>query len=115
MFKARNSTIITPDAFALSLSREEIDKIKLDYSASNPGKTVPDREYRRHMDSSQGLLIIYLIDLVKVFNLDSNEYGDFLSLNDYALERGIDEKFQSTVPLIGYALGFPTDIGVNGA
>ena len=115
IFKARNSTIITPDAFALSLSREEINRIKLDYSVSNPRKTVPDREYRRHMDSSQGLLIIYLIDLVNVFNVDSNDYGSFLSLNDYALKRGIDRNFQSTIPLIGYALGFPTNIGVNGA
>ena len=105
IFKARNSTIITPDAFSLSLSREKIDKIKKDWKS---GKTIPDREYRRHMDSSQGLLIIYLMDLLNIFDVDS-------SLKKYAKDKGIDDDFQETVPLIGYALGFPTEIGVNGS
>ncbi len=116
VFKARNSTIITPDAFSLTLTKEEIAVIKSNYLEKNPdNKTVPDREYRSFMDSSQGLLIIYLMDLYKVFNVENNEYGNNISLTEYALQRGLDTDFQNEVPIIGYALGFPTKVGVDGA
>ena len=65
------------------------------------------------MDSSQGLLVIYLIDLYRVFNVKNN--GENSSLTHYALDKGLDESFQKQTPLIGYALGFPTNVGVNGA
>jgi hypothetical protein len=111
VFKARSSTIISPDDFSLYLTTAEIDKLKQNYHTKdkekNKGKTVPDREYRSYMDSSQGLLVIYLIDLSKVFGVKP--------LKDYAFSKGINTDFQRDVPLIGYALGFPTDVGVNGA
>lgn len=116
VFKARSSTIISPDDFSLYLSTAEIVKLKQKYhtknEGENKGKTVPDREYRSYMDSSQGLLVIYLIDLCKVFDVNGNEEK---ALKNYANSKGIDEEFQKKTPLIGYALGFPTKIGVNGA
>ena len=115
IFKARSSTIISPDDFSLWFTTSEKIKIKQKYRDKNKGKTVPDREYRRHMDDSQGLLVIYLMDLDKVFNVENNDYGNNKSLSDYATDKGIDVDFQSKVPLIGYALGFPTNIGVNGS
>jgi hypothetical protein len=112
IFKARSSTIISPDDFSLCLTVEERVKIKKNYRDKNDGKTVPDREYRSHMDASQGLLVIYLMDLNKVFDVKSNIYNDNnLSLKDYAIQKGLDK----SIPLIGYALGFPTNVGVNGA
>jgi hypothetical protein len=111
VFKARSSTIISPDDFSLYLTTAEIVKLKQNYHTKdkekNKGKTVPDREYRSYMDPSQGLLVIYLIDLSKVFGVKP--------LKDYAFSKGINTDFQRDVPLIGYALGFPTDVGVNGA
>lgn len=116
VFKARSSTIISPDDFSLYLTTAEIDKLKRNYHTKdkekNKGKTVPDREYRSYMDPSQGLLVIYLIDLKKVFDVKGN---DKKPLKDYADSKGINTNFQTDVPLIGYALGFPTDVGVNGA
>ena len=116
VFKARSSTIISPDDFSLYFTTKQIEKIKKEFREKNKGrKTAPDREYRRHMDASQGLLVIYLMDLNKVFSVISNEQGDHLTLDKYAIDKGIDTDFQRDVPLIGYALGFPTDVGVNGA
>jgi hypothetical protein len=114
VFKARSSTIISPDDFSLCITAEKKAEIKQEYKAKN--KTVPDREYRSHMDASQGLLLIYLLDLNKVFNVKGNSKNDEgLSLNNYAYSKGVDKEFQKQIPLIGYALGFPTEIGVNGA
>lgn len=112
IFKARNSTIITPDAFSLTLDQEKIAQIKKNHKES----TVPDRVYRSYMDSSQGLLVIYLMDLEKIFNVEKKEvYDDFKTLNEYAEDRGLKKNFQKNIPLIGYALGFPTKVGVDGA
>lgn len=117
VFKARSSTIISPDDFSVCFTKEKKSKIKKNYKEQykNKGKAVPDREYRRHMDASQGLLVIYLMDLNKVFNVENNVYGNHLTLDKYAIKKGISTTFQNEIPLIGYALGFPTNVGVNGA
>ena len=117
VFKARSSTIISPEDFSICFTTEKVASIKKNYKTKeeNKGKTVPDREYRSHLDPSQGVLVIYLMDLGKVFNVEANNYGDKnLSLQNYALRKGVDKEFQEEVPLIGYALGFPTEIGVDG-
>ncbi|MCD8409895.1 Z1 domain-containing protein [Tenacibaculum finnmarkense] len=123
VFKARSSTIISPGDFSLCLTKEQKNLVNKNYkekqeneSGNNKFKTVPDREYRSHMDASQGLLVIYLMDLDKVFNVKGNEENsNNLSLKNYAKQKGLDETFQKSTPLIGYALGFPTNVGVNGA
>ena len=45
----------------------------------------------------------------------NEEDGIKLSLKKYTDQKGLDESFQESTPLIGYALGFPTNVGVNGA
>jgi hypothetical protein len=124
VFKARSSTIISPGDFSLCLTKEQKYLVKKNYKENQEKesednkkfKTIPDREYRSHMDASQGLLVIYLMDLHKVFNVEGNEEdGIKLSLKKYTDQKGLDESFQESTPLIGYALGFPTNVGVNGA
>lgn len=64
--------------------------------------TKPERIYRERMSEDTGLLTIYLMDLREVFNSDE--------LKKVRDERGIDE----SIPLVGYAIGFPPiadDIG----
>ena len=116
IFKSRNSTIITPDAFSLCLTETEIDQVKRDFRKipGNKGKTIPDRKYRERMDPDRGLLVIYLMDLVKIFDVPGNNYGSGRTLQDYAESKDISPVFQEKIPLIGYALGFPTSIGVKG-
>lgn len=119
IFKARSSTIISPGDFSLCLTKEQKDLVKKSYKDNQKKgsednqkfKTIPDREYRSHMNASQGLLVIYLMDLYKVFNVERNNF----SLKDYTDQKGLDKTFQNSTPLIGYALGFPTNVGVNGA
>ncbi|HJU45708.1 MAG TPA: Z1 domain-containing protein, partial [Chitinophagaceae bacterium] len=66
--------------------------------------TKPERIYRERMPDDTGLLVIYLIDMREVLT-DSDA-----ALKKLGEENGID----ITVPLIGYAIGFPkmsADIG----
>lgn len=59
--------------------------------------TKPERIYREKMDEDCGLLVIYLIDVRNILP-DTDE-----KLKEYKTKNQIDE----TVPLIGYAIGFP--------
>ena len=66
--------------------------------------TKPERIYRELMSDNTGLLVIYLIDLRKI--LKDND----INLKKLKEEGGIDV----TIPLVGYAIGFPkmsSDIG----
>jgi hypothetical protein len=60
------------------------------------------------MDDKDGILMIYLIDLERVFESERNVLDK--ELRDKAAELDLDLK----IPLFGYALGFPdvrADIG----
>ncbi|MDR3713085.1 MAG: Z1 domain-containing protein [Puia sp.] len=59
--------------------------------------TKPERIYREKMSDDTGLLVIYLMDLREVFKKDDEE------LRRVKEDRQIDD----TIPLIGYAIGFP--------
>ena len=61
--------------------------------------TYPERIYREKMNETEGLLLIYLIDLKTVFRFKENDE----KLIKMASERG----FNTDIPLIGYAFGFP--------
>ena len=100
----------------MCLTETEIDQVKRDFRKipGNKGKTIPDRKYRERMDPDRGLLVIYLMDLVKIFDVPGNNYGSGRTLQDYAESKDISPVFQEKIPLIGYALGFPTSIGVKG-
>lgn len=63
--------------------------------------TIPERVYREKMSDQQGLLLIYLFDTKYVFRQENKEgYEDF---DDMVKENNYD----LSIPLIGYALGFP--------
>jgi hypothetical protein len=127
IFKARNSTIITPSDFSITLTEEEksivensfrIDKknefikkgiSELDANDKAKEISIPDYVYRSAMDDSTGILIIYLMDLQKVFEVKDGVIDDELQL--YRKENGFEDL---NCPLIGYALGFPTVKDVDG-
>jgi hypothetical protein len=70
--------------------------------------TVPDKAYRMAMSEKDGILVIYLIDLAKVFEVKNGELDT--ELQKYASEKHLN----LGVPLVGYAIGFPKvsgDIG----
>lgn len=65
--------------------------------------TKPERIYREKMSDDTGLLVIYLMDLRKVFDVSEKH-------KEVKATWGIND----TIPLIGYAIGFPpisADIG----
>lgn len=125
IFKARNSTIISSSKdFALFLTDEEIEAAELAFkeqkiaelisSRISPEQaakdvekiSIPDRAYRAGMDSSKGVLVIYLIDYSLIFRDNDNP-----KVTDYAEK---NEVFDFEIPLIGYALGFPTVNAIAG-
>jgi hypothetical protein len=105
IFKARNATIISPSDFSITLSPEKKKEAEL----IQDGPT-SDRAYRSKMDESTGILVIYLMDLQKVFNIDDKTSTE--ELLRYASENNLDSLIN--IPLIGYALGFPDVQGVDG-
>ncbi|NNV57303.1 Z1 domain-containing protein [Limnovirga soli] len=103
------------------VAEEEFRKQKIDKWLKVPGlhdlkklekdaqkTTIPERAYRQAMDENDGILLIYLVSLEKIF-----ENGDTESdagLKEYLQKHGFDTK----VPVVGFALGFPKvsgDIG----
>jgi vacuolar-type H+-ATPase subunit F/Vma7 len=123
IFKARNSTIITAKDFSVTLSSSEITEAESAFRLMKTEKfrqeglseeeiiqklnniSYPDRAYRSKMDDTTGILMIYLIDLEKVFESTENEIDN--ELIDYASQKDL---LGLNVPLIGYALGFPCEI-----
>jgi hypothetical protein len=92
------------EKFVDARTKYYIKKLKLDeVSAKDKAKKInpPERIYREAMSDQSGLLIIYLIDTKYVF-LQNNEIEDFEML-DFIHRENID----LTIPLIGYAIGFP--------
>jgi vacuolar-type H+-ATPase subunit F/Vma7 len=67
--------------------------------------TKPERIYREKMTEDQGLLVIYLMDLEKVFDIKSDT-----RYPELAVSRGID----TSIPLVGYAIAFPPIVGEIG-
>ncbi|MGP8217092.1 MAG: Z1 domain-containing protein [Bacteroidia bacterium] len=70
--------------------------------------SIPDKEFRLQMDETDGILMIYLMDSKRIFEPEEGVTDE--KLLNYAKERSLD----FSIPLIGYALGFPKvsgDIG----
>ncbi len=113
VFKVRNSAIITPKDMSITLSMEEIREAEEEFErlrGKGTIQTVPDRAYRSKMDDSTGILVIYFMDLEKIFKVD--DVKSRKGLENYAKKHGIDSLYNK--PLIGYAIGFPTVKGVDG-
>ena len=73
--------------------------------------SVPDFQYRKFMDESTGLLIIYPIQLETVFETNDSSIKHNEKLKKYQEQKGLKKL---NIPLIGYALGFPDVRGVSG-
>jgi hypothetical protein len=129
IFKARNSTIISPIDFSITLNsnqiiqaekefrklkkREYIEQKKLtDVEAEEKAANVAmsDKAYRKAMDDNTGILVIYLLDLQKVFEVSEVEIDE--ELTDYKIKKNLNNL---NTPLIGFAIGFPAVPDVDGA
>lgn len=133
IFKVKNAQIISASDFSISLDEDQKNAAKKEFreikeleirakdknlSDENVKKAakealVPDYQYRKYMDESTGLLIIYPIQLDSVFETnDSNSSDEYKEeLKKYQEQNGLSNL---NIPLIGYALGFPDVRGVLG-
>ena len=130
IFKVKNAQIISASDFSIGLDDDQKTvalsefrkRKKVEFIKKYPKKStkdindlvkkssVPDFEYRKYMDESTGLLIIYPIQLETVFETNdksSNEHKK--KLKDYQKQKDL---ININVPLIGYAVGFPDIRGV---
>ena len=104
--------------FSLLLDRPIIEEAKLEFIEERIGYyiqqkgmteaearsnvetiTFPERIFRERMKDTQGLLLIYLIDLKSVFRVNEND--------SELIEMVVESGFNIDIPLIGYAFGFP--------
>ena len=133
IFKVKNAQIISATDFSIELDEDQLARAKSEFikikeeeftkkykkeSKEEINKrakkaSVPDFQYRKFMDESTGLLIIYPIQLKTVFETnDSNSSIEYKEeLKKYQEQKGLENL---NVPLIGYALGFPDVRGVSG-
>ena len=134
IFKVKNAQIISASDFSIGLlpsqkiqAVEEFKKereqqlLKTDEYRNDPlgakkkaSKTmVPDYQYRKFMSEDTGILLIYPLDLSKVFETNDNfsTTGYKLSLNEFGRDQGL---LDLKIPLIGFALGFPDIRDVEG-
>ena len=133
IFKVKNAQIISASDFSIGLDEDqktqavsEFRKRKeIEFSQKYKNESeeeirqrakkvsVPDFEYRKYMDESTGLLIIYPIQLDTVFEtIDSKSSKEHKErLKKYEEQKGLTNL---NVPLIGYAIGFPDVRGVSG-
>lgn len=133
IFKVKNAQIISASDFSIGLDNDQKEKAELEfrkniekeYSKKYPNEskdeikkrvkkaTVPDFQYRKHMDESTGLLIIYPIQLKTIFETNdsksSKEHNE--KLKEYKELKGLAN---INIPLIGYAVGFPDVRGISG-
>lgn len=132
VFKVKNAQIISASDFALALDKDvrkqaetefrlqkekellETKEFKKDPDGARKKAaetTVPDFQYRKFMDESTGILMIYPLELNKVFddNVSSSDYQ--VKLEQFGKNLGLMEL---DIPLIGFALGFPDIRDVEG-
>jgi hypothetical protein len=134
VFKVKNAQIISAADFSIALNDEERKQAVAEFRYNKERELletkefrndpagakkkaastmVPDFQYRKFMDESTGILMIYPLELDKVFDdidkASSDKYEE--DLQNYGKDNGlIDLK----IPLIGFALGFPDIRGVEG-
>jgi hypothetical protein len=134
IFKVKNAQIISASDFSLGLSgsqskqageefklEKEKQLLKTEEFQNDPigakkkaSKTlVPDYQYRKFMSEDTGILLIYPLDLSKVF--ETNDEFSSLDYKDSLLKFGQDHRLLDLkIPLIGFALGFPDIRDVEG-
>lgn len=79
---------------SMTLEESEIIKIEQEFKAKF-NKNAPEKAYREKMKPTDGLLVVFLMDLNEVFK------GNVL------IEKSINENIDIKKPLIGYAIGIP--------
>jgi len=132
VFKVKNAQIISASDFAIGLNdtdretavarfrlEKEKELLETEEYKNDPDEakkqaakiSVPDFQYRKFMDESTGILMIYPLELDKVFEdkVSPTEYQD--KLKKYGKDK---ELIGLNKPLIGFALGFPDIRGVEG-
>ena len=103
--------------FSVLLSKETIEKAKhnfraerLEYYMKKPvadyetralKTTIPERVYREEMTDDQALIVVYLMDMEEVFL--QNSIPRDVQMDAMVTSKNID----LSIPLIGYAIGFP--------
>lgn len=91
-----SSNIVTsPTDLSLVLTESEKNQAEEKFRSDNPGKNPPERIYREKMKDSDGLLVIYLMDLKAIF------YNSELEM------KANNENIDLTIPLVGFAIGIP--------
>jgi hypothetical protein len=79
---------------SLTLEENEIKKIEDDYRVKF-NKNAPEKAYREKMKATDGLLVVFLMDLNAVFDEEKLE------------EKAKKENIDLSKPLIGFAIGIP--------
>jgi hypothetical protein len=100
IFKAygASSNIITSGKdLSVSLTKDQIESAETEFKRIKPDSSFPERIYRERISDTQGVLIIYLMDLEKIFTQDDE-------MIEFAQNENLD---LVSTPLIGFALGFP--------
>lgn len=91
-----SSNIVTsPTDLSLVLTESEKNQAEEKFRSDNPGKNPPERIYREKMKDSDGLLVIYLMDLKAIF------YNSELEM------KANNENIDLNIPLVGFAIGIP--------
>jgi hypothetical protein len=100
----QSSNIITGGKdLSVTLTKSEIEDAQVKFRREKPdSKGYPERIYREIIPDTQGLLIVYLMDLEKIFKQDTE-------MESIALKDDINLKSN---PLIGFAIGIPP-VGPN--
>ena len=128
IYKARNSTIISPIDFSITLNQTQIVEAEKQFRLLKKAEYIhakklteieaekkaaslamSDKAYRMAMDDTNGILVIYLLDLQKVFEVSAGEIDE--DLTEYKIKNDLNNL---NIPLIGFALGFPAVPDVDG-
>lgn len=80
---------------SFTLSDIEISKIKEEFNKTKPGKNPPENVFREKMNDTDGLIVVFLMDLEAVFD------------NDKLIEKARNECINLSTPLVGFAIGIP--------
>jgi len=79
---------------SMTLDGEKITLIEEEFKAKY-NKNAPEKAFREKMKPTDGLLVVFLMDLTEVFK------------DDALKEKANNENIDLTIPLIGYAIGIP--------
>ena len=103
IFKARNSTIISPSDLGVSLDDTIKTQIETSYRQTNPDKTtIPESIYRQAISENNGLIIFYMLDPQYILECSDPIYAN--QFNDFIINNGLTD---FSTPIVGCAIGLP--------